>query len=160
MNQWRISAAQRSANFLNNEQGATSRMPTVARKCRNTMRQMLERLHDNTVKDVRYLVGDAIITLCDWALRGASTLLAWTPRPILDEAVREARKQPLFSLASGSMSVQSSSEASDKLTRQVAGSPSTQREPGGTEDSELEGIFRKAFKSWEGACLVDFLTQK
>ncbi|CCD16463.1 unnamed protein product [Trypanosoma congolense IL3000] len=58
------------------------------------------------------------------------------------------------------MSVQRSNEEGDKLTHQVASNPSTPRQPGGTEDSELEGILRKAFKSWEGACLVDFLTQE
>ncbi|CCD14616.1 unnamed protein product [Trypanosoma congolense IL3000] len=124
------------------------------------MQQMLGRLNDNTIKDIRYLVGDGIITLCDWALRGASTLLAWTPRPILDEAVRVARKHPRSPITSGSMSVQSGNEASDKLTPQVAGTPSTQRQPGGTEDREVREVVWKAFKSFEGACLVDFLTQE
>ncbi|CCD17489.1 unnamed protein product [Trypanosoma congolense IL3000] len=58
------------------------------------------------------------------------------------------------------MSVQRSNEASDKLTHQVASTPSTQRQPGGTEDSEVREVVWKVFKSWEGACLVDFLTQE
>ncbi|CCD12338.1 unnamed protein product [Trypanosoma congolense IL3000] len=121
---------------------------------------MLERLHENTVKDVWYLVGDGIITLRDWALRGASTLLAWTPRPILDEAVREARKHPRSPITSRSISVQSGNEESDKLTHKVTGTPSTQRQPGGTEDNEQEEILQKACQSWEDVRLVDFLTQE
>ncbi|CCD15133.1 unnamed protein product [Trypanosoma congolense IL3000] len=117
---------------------------------------MLERLHDNTVRDIRYLVGDGIKTLRDWALRGASTSLDHVPRDNLDEAVREARKQPRFSITSGSMSVRSGNEASGKLTHQVAGTTNTQRQPGGTDDSEMREIPRKAFKSWEGVHLVDF----
>ncbi|CCD11825.1 unnamed protein product [Trypanosoma congolense IL3000] len=125
-----------------------------------TMQQMLKRLYDNTAKDVRYLVGDGIITLCDWARRTASTLLAWTPRLILDEAVQEARKHPRSPITSGSMSVQRRNEASDKLIHQVASTPSTQHQPGGTRDNELEEILQKACKSWEDVRLADFLAQE
>ncbi|CCD17523.1 unnamed protein product [Trypanosoma congolense IL3000] len=81
-----------------------------------SIQHMLGCLHGNTVKDVRYFVGDGIITLCDWALRGASTLLDRVPRGTLDEAVREARKHPRSPTTSGSTSVQRRNEASDKLT--------------------------------------------
>ncbi|CCD16926.1 unnamed protein product [Trypanosoma congolense IL3000] len=125
-----------------------------------TMQQMLKRLHDNTIKDVRCLVGNGIITLRDWTLRGASTLLAWTPRLILDEAVREARKHPRSPITSRTTSVQRSNEESDRLTHQVTGTPSTQRQPGGTRDNELEEILQKTCKSWEEVRLVDFLAQE
>ncbi|CCD12117.1 unnamed protein product [Trypanosoma congolense IL3000] len=110
------------------------------KKVKKDIQHMLERLHDNTIKDVRYLVGDGIITLRDWALRGPGTLLDRVPRGNLDEAVREACKQPRPPITSGSMSVQRSNEASDKLAHQVAGNPSTQRQPGGTKDNEPEEI--------------------
>ncbi|CCD11853.1 unnamed protein product [Trypanosoma congolense IL3000] len=58
------------------------------------------------------------------------------------------------------MSVQRRNEASDKLTHQVASTPSTQHQPGGTRDNELEEILQKAFKFWEDVCLVDFLAQR
>ncbi|CCD11952.1 unnamed protein product [Trypanosoma congolense IL3000] len=58
------------------------------------------------------------------------------------------------------MSVQRSNEASDRLTHQVASTPSTQRQPGGTGDSEMREVVWKVFKSFKGACLVDFLTQE
>ncbi|CCD17389.1 unnamed protein product [Trypanosoma congolense IL3000] len=125
-----------------------------------TMQQMLKRLHDNTIKDVRCLVGNGIITLCDWVLRGASTLLDRVPRGALDGAVREASKQPRPPITSGSISVQRSNEESDKLAHQVAGNPSTQRQPGGTRDNELGEILQKACKSWEDVRLVDFLAQE
>ncbi|KAG8339300.1 hypothetical protein TRVL_09872 [Trypanosoma vivax] len=123
------------------------------------MQQMVGCLHDNTVRDVRHLVDDGIITLRDWVLRGASTLLAWTPRGILDKVVRETHKHPEFPI-SGRTSVQSGNEESGKLARQMIGTPSTQRQPRGTRDSELEEILRKACESWEEALLVDFLTQE
>ncbi|CCD11970.1 unnamed protein product [Trypanosoma congolense IL3000] len=121
---------------------------------------MLERLHDNAIKDVRYLVGDGIITLLDWALRGASTLLDHVPRDILHEAVREASKHPRSPITSGSTSMQRRNEESDKLTYQVTGTPSTQRQQGRTRDNELEEILQKACKSWEDVRLVDFLAQE
>ncbi|CCD13035.1 unnamed protein product [Trypanosoma congolense IL3000] len=58
------------------------------------------------------------------------------------------------------MSVQRSNEASDKLSHQVASTPSTQHQPGGTGDGEMREVLWKAFKSFKGACLVDFLTQE
>ncbi|CCD16194.1 unnamed protein product [Trypanosoma congolense IL3000] len=58
------------------------------------------------------------------------------------------------------MSVQSGNKASDKSTHQVTSTPSTRRQPGGTEDSEMREVVWKTFKSWEEACLVDFLTQE
>ncbi|CCD16931.1 unnamed protein product [Trypanosoma congolense IL3000] len=58
------------------------------------------------------------------------------------------------------MSVQRRNEASGKPTHQVASTPSTQHQPGGTKDNELEEILQKAFKFWEDVCLVDFLTQE
>ncbi|CCD14262.1 unnamed protein product [Trypanosoma congolense IL3000] len=121
---------------------------------------MLDRLHDNAIKDVRYLVGDGIITLLDWALRGASTSLDRVPRGVLDEAIREASKHPRPAITSGSISMQSSNEESDKPTHQVAGTSSTQRRPGGTKDNEQEEILWRACQSWEGVRLVDFLTQE
>ncbi|CCD15933.1 unnamed protein product [Trypanosoma congolense IL3000] len=125
-----------------------------------TMQQMLKRLNDNTIKVVRCLVGNGIITLRDWALRGATTLLDHVPSGILDEAVREARKHPRSPITSRSTSVQRSNEASDKLTHQVTGTSSTQRQPGGTKDNELGEILQKACKSWEDVRLVDFLAQE
>ncbi|CCD14827.1 unnamed protein product [Trypanosoma congolense IL3000] len=121
---------------------------------------MLDRLHDNAIKDVRYLVGDGIITLCDWALRGASTSLDHVPRGVLDEAIREASKHPRPAITSGSMSMQSSNEESDKLTYQVAGTSSTQRQRELTKDNEQKEILWRACQSWEGVRLVDFLTQE
>ncbi|CCD14428.1 unnamed protein product [Trypanosoma congolense IL3000] len=124
------------------------------------MRQMLGRLHDNTIKVVRCFVGGGIITLCDWTPRGASTLLDHVPRGILDEVVREAHKHPRSPITSRTTSVQRRNEASDKFTHQITSTPSTQRQPGGTRGIELKEIPRKAFKSWEDACLVDLLTQE
>ncbi|CCD14002.1 unnamed protein product [Trypanosoma congolense IL3000] len=130
------------------------------KKVKKDMQQMLKRLHDNTIKDVRCLVGNGIITLRDWTLRGASALLDHVPSGILDEAVREAHKHLRSPITSRGISVQRSNEESDKLTHQVTGTPSTQHKPGGTRDNELGEILQKACKSWEDVRLVDFLAQE
>ncbi|CCD15414.1 unnamed protein product [Trypanosoma congolense IL3000] len=58
------------------------------------------------------------------------------------------------------MSVQRRNEASDKPTHQVASTPSTQHQPGGTGDNEMKEILWKACKSWEDVLLLLFLTQE